>query len=335
MVVLLYFSVSPGTVIEISVLPTGSPVQNNQTGLVEFHMDGPLQYMVWYHAVGLIWISEFILACQQMTVAGAVVTYYFTRSEVKGQRSFTFLHLSTKDNSREFYSVSLSDCRDKSQMPFTPIVTSVLRLMRYHLGTVVKGAFIITLVEIPRLLLTYIHSQLKGRVSHHQLIFMSLQIWFQIEIFSNIMNVFTFTFDRCNASLMNQRAETLKLEACFVAVGKRLCALHAEDVYLLSVVSREVPHLPEHGESYGTNIWIHFLIRCINHVLFLQNAYTATAINSTNFCTSARDAFFILAENALRVAAINSVGDFVLFLGKVFIHRFTTSLYTAEKSVLL
>lgn len=53
--------------------------------------------------------------------------------------------------------------------------------------------------------------------------------------------------------------------------------------------------------------------------LYLQNAYTATAINSTNFCTSARDAFFILVENALRVAAINSVGDFVLFLGKVFI----------------
>ena len=43
-------------------------------------MSGPLQYMVWYHAVGLIWISQFILACQQMTVAGAVVTYYFTRS---------------------------------------------------------------------------------------------------------------------------------------------------------------------------------------------------------------------------------------------------------------
>lgn len=119
-------------------------------------------------------------------------------------------------------------------MPFTPIVSSVLRLMRYHLGTVVKGAFIITLVEIPRLLLTYIHSQLKGRVSHHQLNFMSQQIWFQIEIFSNIMNVCTLL--------------------CFVAVGKCLCALHAEDVYLLSVVSREVPHLPEHGESYGTNI---------------------------------------------------------------------------------
>lgn len=56
----------------------GSPVQNEQ-GFVEFKISGPLQYMWWYHVVGLIWISEFILACQQMTVAGAVVTYYFTR----------------------------------------------------------------------------------------------------------------------------------------------------------------------------------------------------------------------------------------------------------------
>ncbi|DAA26515.1 TPA: CDW92 antigen-like [Bos taurus] len=45
----------------------GSAVQNEQ-GFVEFKMSGPLQYMWWYHVVGLIWISEFILACQQMTV---------------------------------------------------------------------------------------------------------------------------------------------------------------------------------------------------------------------------------------------------------------------------
>lgn len=56
-------------------------------------------------------------------------------------------------------------CRDKSQLPATPLLSSVLRLARYHLGTVAKGAFIITLVEIPRIILTYIHSQLKGKVS--------------------------------------------------------------------------------------------------------------------------------------------------------------------------
>ncbi|TKS65011.1 Choline transporter-like protein 1 [Collichthys lucidus] len=159
---------------------SGNPVQNEETGLTEYRLTGPLQYLTWYHAVGLVWITEFILACQQMTVAGAVVTYYFTR--------------------------------DKNRLPVTPILSSVLRLVRYHLGTVAKGSFIITLVKIPRLILMYIHNQLKGK-----------------------------------------------------------------------------------------------------------NAYAATAINSTSFCTSARDAFVILVENALRVATINAVGDFVLFLGKILI----------------
>lgn len=60
------------------VIFLGSAILNEE-GFVEYKISGPLQYMRWYHVVGLIWISEFILACQQMTVAGAVVTYYFTR----------------------------------------------------------------------------------------------------------------------------------------------------------------------------------------------------------------------------------------------------------------
>uniref|UniRef100_A0A7N8XYN3 Choline transporter-like protein n=1 Tax=Mastacembelus armatus TaxID=205130 RepID=A0A7N8XYN3_9TELE len=171
-------------------------------------LTGPLQYLTWYHAVGLVWISEFILACQQMTVAGAVVTYYFTR--------------------------------DKNRLPVTPILSSVLRLVRYHLGTVAKGSFIITLVKIPRLILMYIHNQLKGKE--------------------------------------NACARCL-LKTC-------ICCL-----------------------------WC--LEKCLNYLN--QNAYAATAINSTGFCTSARDAFVILVENALRVATINAVGDFVLFLGKILI----------------
>ncbi|XP_038142594.1 choline transporter-like protein 1 isoform X3 [Cyprinodon tularosa] len=187
---------------------TGNPEQNEETGLTEFRLTGSLQYLTWYHAVGLVWISEFILACQQMTVAGAVVTYYFTR--------------------------------DKNRLPVTPILSSVLRLIRYHLGTVAKGSFIITLVKIPRLILMYIHNQLKGR--------------------ENV----------CARCL---------LKSC-------ICCL-----------------------------WC--LEKCLNYLN--QNAYAATAINSTSFCTSARDAFVILVENALRVATINAVGDFVLFLGKVLI----------------
>ncbi|GCC30982.1 hypothetical protein chiPu_0009436 [Chiloscyllium punctatum] len=57
--------------------------------------------------------------------------------------------------------------------------------------------------------------------------------------------------------------------------------------------------------------------------LLNQNAYIATAINGTNFCTSAKEAFFLIVNNALNVAAINCFGDFLLFLGKVFVVCFT------------
>ena len=42
-----------------------------------------------------------------------------------------------------------------------------------------------------------------------------------------------------------------------------------------------------------------------------------SAIYGYGFCLAARKAFRIIVANALRLAAINSVGDFVLFLGKV------------------
>ncbi|XP_061642545.1 uncharacterized protein slc44a1b isoform X9 [Phyllopteryx taeniolatus] len=53
--------------------------------------------------------------------------------------------------------------RDKKRLPAWPIARAALRLLRYHVGTVAKGSFIITLVKMPRLLLIYVHKQLKGK----------------------------------------------------------------------------------------------------------------------------------------------------------------------------
>lgn len=47
------------------------------------------------------------------------------------------------------------------------------------------------------------------------------------------------------------------------------------------------------------------------------------AIYGDNFCSSGQQAFKIITSNVLRVAAINSVGDFVLFLGKVLVVTLT------------
>ena len=44
-----------------------------------------LQYIWWYHLFGLLWGSQFIIACLMCTIAGAVAQWFFTRekSELK------------------------------------------------------------------------------------------------------------------------------------------------------------------------------------------------------------------------------------------------------------
>ena len=60
-------------------------------------------------------------------------------------------------------------------------------------------------------------------------------------------------------------------------------------------------------------LWI--LEKCVQYLN--RNAYTVIAIEGLDFCPSARIAFTAIVTNALRVTAINSVGDFILFLGKI------------------
>lgn len=50
-----------------------------------------------------------------------------------------------------------------------------------------------------------------------------------------------------------------------------------------------------------------------------KNAYIIITMDGTSFCVAGKRAFHILTTNSLRVLAINSVGDFVLLLGKVFV----------------
>ncbi|XP_060870832.1 choline transporter-like protein 1 [Metopolophium dirhodum] len=63
------------------------------------------------------------------------------------------------------------------------------------------------------------------------------------------------------------------------------------------------------------------LFSCIQQFIqyLTRNAYIEIAIYGDNFCRSGQQAFKMITSNVLRVAAINSVGDFVLFLGKVLV----------------
>ncbi|XP_023438357.2 choline transporter-like protein 3 isoform X1 [Dasypus novemcinctus] len=190
-------------------LGTAGTAQVIEGGQVEYKPLLGIRYLWWYHLIGLIWTSEFILACQQMTVAGAVVTCYFNRN--------------------------------KNDPPGHPILSSLSILFCYHQGTVVKGSFLITLVRIPRIILVYIYNALKEKRN---------------------------TWSRC------------LFRCCFWCLDKCLCHLN-------------------------------------------QNAYTTTAINGTDFCTSAKDAHKILSKNSSHFTSANCFGNFIIFLGKALVVCFT------------
>jgi len=178
--------------------------------LINYNDPSWIQYMWWYLIIAFIWTSEFILSCQQMVIAGAVSSWYFTRN--------------------------------KNQLSL-PIGRSIRRLFFYHLGSIALGSFLITLLKLPRLILSYMEKKLKQ-------------------------------YDNFLAKCC--------LKCC-------VCCL-----------------------------WIiEKFIRYLN-----RNAYTVIAIEGSNFCTSAQIAFNAIVSNALRVAAINSVGDFILFLGKIAVAAF-------------
>lgn len=45
--------------------------------LVEYLEADWLRNMLWLYLIGLIWTTEFIFACQQLALAGAVAFWYF------------------------------------------------------------------------------------------------------------------------------------------------------------------------------------------------------------------------------------------------------------------
>ncbi|XP_007934317.1 choline transporter-like protein 3 [Orycteropus afer afer] len=193
-------------------LGTAGAAQVIEGGQVEYKPLSGIRYMWWYHLIGLIWTSEFILACQQMTITGAVVTCYFNRN--------------------------------KNDPPVHPILSSLSVLCCYHQGTVIKGSFLITVVRIPRTILVYVYNILKEK-----------------------RNAWSTCVFRC----------------CF-------CCFWCLD-------------------------------NCLRHLN--QNAYTTTAINGTDFCTSAKDALKMLSKNSSHFTSINCFGDFIIFLGKVLVVCFT------------
>lgn len=94
--------------------------------LVEYQETHYIKYMLYFYFVALIWTSEFIFAASQLCLAGAVAAWYFRKPTS------------------------------------SPVCDSMGKLIKYHLGSVAKGSFLITIFKIPRLILTYTYAKMKA-----------------------------------------------------------------------------------------------------------------------------------------------------------------------------
>ena len=85
-------------------------------------------YMMWYHLAGFIWTYYTILGLAQLTVAGAVADWYWSS--------------------------------DKNTSLTGAVTKSGYRALRYHLGSVLIGALLITIVELIRVYVLTIQRQI-------------------------------------------------------------------------------------------------------------------------------------------------------------------------------
>jgi choline transporter-like protein 2/4/5 len=87
--------------------------------------------MMLYHLFGLLWTNQFIVGFGLMVVAGAIANFYWTAG-------------------------------DTNLMPAAPVMGSVRRTARYHLGSIALGSFLVAVIQFIRLVLEYIDRKTKN-----------------------------------------------------------------------------------------------------------------------------------------------------------------------------
>jgi hypothetical protein len=95
-----------------------------------FSPDTTLHWLELYYVFGFFWSWQMIIAVGQCTVAGSIACWYWTR--------------------------------DKKALPVGVVFRSLIRVLRYHLGSLALGSLIIALVQTIRVVLQYMQNRLKA-----------------------------------------------------------------------------------------------------------------------------------------------------------------------------
>lgn len=98
--------------------------------VVAYDQPSWVRFAWWFQLLFLLWAAEFMLACQQTVIAGAVASWYF--------------------------------CKDRTALVW-PLGRSAARLVLYHLGSIALGSLLIPVCRIPRLALLAFQHWTRGR----------------------------------------------------------------------------------------------------------------------------------------------------------------------------
>eukprot|EP00056_Hartaetosiga_gracilis_P005755 m.88547 g.88547 ORF g.88547 m.88547 type:complete len:688 (-) comp12269_c2_seq1:238-2301(-) len=136
--------------------------------------------------------------------------------------------------------------------------------------------------------------------------------------------------------ILNAVKNSFRYHLGSLALGSMLIALLQLVRLLLAYVQKKL--------KGRTGAVVDALMKCCQCCLWLlekflkflnKNAYIEIAIYGYPFCKAAREAFSTLVRNALRVATINSVGSFVLFLSRLVVASVVgfAALYWMERNL--
>ncbi|XP_043225638.1 choline transporter-like protein 4 isoform X2 [Amphibalanus amphitrite] len=134
-----------------------------------------------------------------------------------------------------------------------------------------------------------------------------------------------WTFDKSKnlptTPLLDSAGRTLRYHIGTLAFGSLIIAIVRLIRLILDYIQKKAQKYPGSEVVKAILCCCKCCMWCLEKFLkFInRNAYIMCAIYGKNFCTSAKDGFNLLMRNILRVLAVNSVCDFLLFLGKVLI----------------
>ena len=107
-----------------------------------------INYLYLYHLFGLLWANSFIQGVGIMTIAGAVSQWYWS--------PFEYVTADTNDDGK------IDECDIKVKRTIVkgmPVTSSLIRTIKYHMGSIAFGSLIIAIVQLMRIVMAYITKQ--------------------------------------------------------------------------------------------------------------------------------------------------------------------------------